>query len=459
MPLAKISALSSDHLDHSEPSGPSKVEFAGRYHKNYKTSFTEEIGPSENDIVTENSEFVQRSPSSMLNPRKAETNVQSMVGEEHFFDDGITRVSVEFNCGDCSKAIDESVRDLKSIIDQVTSKSDAHDHGNLDPAKQHVGSDDRNPLVARQIYWDNSGTGTDNTISETKRRSLEGESSNLAPSAESQLLSPVTSSVSGKKRRQVKSACVNCRKACKKCEEQRPCQRCVRLGIQSSCVDYQRKPREKGIKRGPYRFRKVLVNSISREPSFGGIRDPVSSINAPSIANSLSGGASTSVNVGFDIDALRSQMAYHLDIPSLIFDASVIDKNIEAEDYDDLAIKYKGFTLETPTDFHLDFYDQFELAADGMQHYDWELGPFDVQNSLAEDISPANFVAVQDNYGGLTIEDVHQFGMDEYTLGKANKQSGSSSLESTPPLSPSLNNRHSIAYNHVDQGNNSKTYN
>ena len=55
------------------------------------------------------------------------------------------------------------------------------------------------------------------------------------------------------KRQQVKSACVNCRKACKKCEEQRPCQRCVRLGMGETCVSWTRKPREKGFRRGPYR--------------------------------------------------------------------------------------------------------------------------------------------------------------------------------------------------------------
>ena len=58
---------------------------------------------------------------------------------------------------------------------------------------------------------------------------------------------------SGKKRAQVKSACVHCRKACKKCEEQRPCQRCVRLNMADSCVSHVRKPRERGMKRGPYR--------------------------------------------------------------------------------------------------------------------------------------------------------------------------------------------------------------
>ena len=58
------------------------------------------------------------------------------------------------------------------------------------------------------------------------------------------------------KRKQVKQACINCRKACKKCEEQRPCCRCARLGLAESCVDWQRKPREKGHKRGPY-FKKL----------------------------------------------------------------------------------------------------------------------------------------------------------------------------------------------------------
>ncbi|KAI3646144.1 hypothetical protein MP228_009072 [Amoeboaphelidium protococcarum] len=55
-----------------------------------------------------------------------------------------------------------------------------------------------------------------------------------------------------KPRIQVKKACTNCRKACKKCDEQRPCSRCTAKGL-TDCVDYVRKPREKGIVRGPYK--------------------------------------------------------------------------------------------------------------------------------------------------------------------------------------------------------------
>ncbi|KIO23436.1 hypothetical protein M407DRAFT_110022 [Tulasnella calospora MUT 4182] len=57
------------------------------------------------------------------------------------------------------------------------------------------------------------------------------------------------------KRRQVKNACTNCQKACKKCDEVRPCTRCVKYGIDKECIDSQRKERKKGIKRGPYKKR------------------------------------------------------------------------------------------------------------------------------------------------------------------------------------------------------------
>lgn len=57
------------------------------------------------------------------------------------------------------------------------------------------------------------------------------------------------------KRKQVKNACVNCQKACKKCDDGRPCQRCIRYNLQDTCVNSQRKERRKGVKRGPYKKR------------------------------------------------------------------------------------------------------------------------------------------------------------------------------------------------------------
>ncbi|PIA13625.1 hypothetical protein COEREDRAFT_11143 [Coemansia reversa NRRL 1564] len=58
------------------------------------------------------------------------------------------------------------------------------------------------------------------------------------------------------KRAQVKNACVNCQKACKKCDPGRPCQRCIKYSLIDTCVDSKRKPRKRGIKRGPYKKRK-----------------------------------------------------------------------------------------------------------------------------------------------------------------------------------------------------------
>lgn len=52
---------------------------------------------------------------------------------------------------------------------------------------------------------------------------------------------------------------VNCQKACKKCDEGRPCQRCIKLGITDTCFDSPRKERKKGFKRGPYRKKSVTI--------------------------------------------------------------------------------------------------------------------------------------------------------------------------------------------------------
>ncbi|KAK7039672.1 hypothetical protein R3P38DRAFT_3310935 [Favolaschia claudopus] len=57
------------------------------------------------------------------------------------------------------------------------------------------------------------------------------------------------------KRSQVKMACTNCAVACKRCDEKRPCTRCVKYSLADKCVDGQRKERKKGIKRGPYKRR------------------------------------------------------------------------------------------------------------------------------------------------------------------------------------------------------------
>ncbi|TPX43420.1 hypothetical protein SeMB42_g04733 [Synchytrium endobioticum] len=63
------------------------------------------------------------------------------------------------------------------------------------------------------------------------------------------------------KRDQVKVACVNCQKACKKCDQGRPCQRCVRYGLMETCSDSVRKERMRGLKRGPYKRRELSGSS------------------------------------------------------------------------------------------------------------------------------------------------------------------------------------------------------
>ncbi|ORZ06166.1 hypothetical protein BCR41DRAFT_361334 [Lobosporangium transversale] len=103
------------------------------------------------------------------------------------------------------------------------------------------------------------------------------------------------------KRRQVKNACVNCQKACKKCDEGRPCMRCIKYGLQETCVDSTRKVRKKGIKRGPYK-RKVPPSqlgsaSASATPTLshavlnggptGYMSEPVTALNSPTQSHML----------------------------------------------------------------------------------------------------------------------------------------------------------------------------
>ncbi|KAL1919093.1 uncharacterized protein VTP21DRAFT_2474 [Calcarisporiella thermophila] len=87
------------------------------------------------------------------------------------------------------------------------------------------------------------------------------------------------------RRQQVKNACTNCQKACKKCDDVRPCARCARLGIEDSCVNSVRKERRRGIKRGPYKRRKGKESdSASSTPSISPL---VAHAASPSIANSV----------------------------------------------------------------------------------------------------------------------------------------------------------------------------
>ncbi|ODO11229.1 hypothetical protein I350_00004 [Cryptococcus amylolentus CBS 6273] len=72
-----------------------------------------------------------------------------------------------------------------------------------------------------------------------------------------------------KKRAQVRVACTHCQKACKKCSNTRPCERCVKYGL-NDCVDSTRKPRKTGIKRGPYKRRasKFVTNNQQTSNSY-----------------------------------------------------------------------------------------------------------------------------------------------------------------------------------------------
>jgi neural Wiskott-Aldrich syndrome protein len=64
------------------------------------------------------------------------------------------------------------------------------------------------------------------------------------------------------------SQCTNCAAACKRCDEARPCERCIKYGIADACVDGTRKERKKGIKRGPYKRKNKSENGDISMSSF-----------------------------------------------------------------------------------------------------------------------------------------------------------------------------------------------
>ncbi|KAG1178556.1 hypothetical protein G6F36_010665 [Rhizopus arrhizus] len=83
--------------------------------------------------------------------------------------------------------------------------------------------------------------------------------------------------------------------ACKKCDDGRPCNRCIKLGLTATCRDSDRKERKKGVKRGPYKKRQVynkdqpvypklteelMVPSQIQFPDLMGYTQPISPANS-----------------------------------------------------------------------------------------------------------------------------------------------------------------------------------
>ncbi|OCF53964.1 hypothetical protein L486_08539 [Kwoniella mangroviensis CBS 10435] len=87
-----------------------------------------------------------------------------------------------------------------------------------------------------------------------------------------------------KKRIQVRIACTHCQKACKKCSNTRPCERCVKYGL-TDCVDSTRKSRKTGIKRGPYKRRSSKYSATGHPHPLsgdgGGGDSPKTKMNIP----------------------------------------------------------------------------------------------------------------------------------------------------------------------------------
>ncbi|KAG0247456.1 hypothetical protein BG011_001451 [Mortierella polycephala] len=135
------------------------------------------------------------------------------------------------------------------------------------------------------------------------------------------------------KRRQVKNACVNCQKACKKCDEGRPCTRCIKYGLTDTCVDSTRKVRKKGVKRGPYKRRipqtQIGSASASTTPTMrhavlpngpaGYMSEPVTALNSPTQSHLLpfTSSAIGSLEFGYGGNAGSSSSSYSFQHPRM----------------------------------------------------------------------------------------------------------------------------------------------
>lgn len=73
------------------------------------------------------------------------------------------------------------------------------------------------------------------------------------------------------KRKQVRSACSNCRLKHARCDNERPCGGCVKAGLAESCVDAPRKQRkhneEHSASRGAYNYLTLFDVRDSTKPS------------------------------------------------------------------------------------------------------------------------------------------------------------------------------------------------
>ncbi|KAI9366281.1 hypothetical protein BD770DRAFT_468097 [Pilaira anomala] len=125
-----------------------------------------------------------------------------------------------------------------------------------------------------------SSPGTGSTVMTIANPPLLSTTQVMSPMDQSLLKTTTTNNgVMVVKRNQVKNACTNCQKACKKCDDARPCPRCIKYGIADTCINSVRKERKKGIKRGPYKRRQK-----SNEESTKSSTEKIEYRAAPSVA-------------------------------------------------------------------------------------------------------------------------------------------------------------------------------
>ncbi|KAI0640052.1 hypothetical protein C8Q77DRAFT_1069853 [Trametes polyzona] len=111
---------------------------------------------------------------------------------------------------------------------------------NLPPAHASIPPDTSSPFVSVLIHRSQLATMASNFTQASEVPDAHSEHCSAAPAHTTQTAGPDTTPQ--RKTRGVKVACTNCRRSNKRCDEARPCQRCIKGKMEDSCVNPSPKP-------------------------------------------------------------------------------------------------------------------------------------------------------------------------------------------------------------------------
>ncbi|TFK84192.1 hypothetical protein K466DRAFT_233530 [Polyporus arcularius HHB13444] len=152
----------------------------------------------------------------------------------------------------------------------------------------------------------------------------------------------------------VKIACTNCRTANKKCDEGRPCGRCMKLGMDDSCVSAQRKQRIRRVKQ--------TTTAITVSATQVAVETPI-----PGDGPSVSIPASVHIKAGASYVSETQEMAdasYSSPVGSPLL--ADLDSHFTAAQYPGYSVYANNWPTQTSTEHH---YPHWGYGSDGTHQH------------------------------------------------------------------------------------------